>query len=140
MELLATTAELRAARMRLGRDLALGFVPTMGYLHAGHLSLVDLARAENDVVTVSIFVNPTQFGPNEDFSRYPRDPERDLARLEAAGVAWVFMPAPEQIYPPGYSTSVQVRNVTDRLEGAVRPGHFDGVATVVAKLFNLVQP
>jgi pantoate--beta-alanine ligase len=112
----------------------------MGYLHTGHISLVEMARAQNDVVVVSIFVNPTQFGPNEDFSRYPRDTERDLAMLEDAGVDWVFTPAVEEIYPPGYSTYVDVREVTARLEGEARPGHFTGVATVVAKLFNIIQP
>jgi pantoate--beta-alanine ligase len=112
----------------------------MGYLHAGHISLVEMARRECDLVSVSIFVNPTQFGPNEDFSRYPRDTERDLAMLREAGASWVFMPGVEEIYPPGFATSVQVREVTRRLEGEVRPGHFEGVATVVAKLFNLVQP
>src|SRR5437870_9533062 len=112
----------------------------MRYLHAGHMSLVDLARSKNDVVVVSIFVNPTQFGPTEDFSRYPRDAERDLGMLNEAGVDWVFTPAVEEIYPSGYSTYVDVREVTARLEGAARPGHFTGVATVVAKLFNIVQP
>lgn len=115
-------------------------MPTMGYLHEGHLSLVKLAREANSVVAVSIFVNPAQFGPNEDFTRYPRDMERDFRMLEGAGVDWVFTPTPEEIYPPGYSTYVQVRGITGRLEGAARPGHFDGVATVVAKLFNIVQP
>lgn len=118
----------------------LGLVPTMGYLHRGHVSLVEMARRENDVVAVSIFVNPAQFGPSEDFSRYPRDTDRDLALLEEAGVGFVFMPPVEEIYPLGYSTYVDVREVTSRLEGAARPGHFAGVATVVAKLFNLVQP
>ena len=127
-------------RAGLAQGHTLGFVPTMGYLHAGHVSLVEMARRECDLVAVSIFVNPTQFGPKEDFSRYPRDTERDLAMLREAGVSWVFMPGVEQIYPPGFSTYVQVREVTKRLEGEVRPGHFEGVATVVAKLFNLVQP
>ena len=117
-----------------------GFVPTMGYLHAGHISLVEAARRENSIVAVSIFVNPTQFGPNEDFSRYPRDPERDLAMLTEAGVDWVFTPSVEEMYPEGFSTYVEVRGVTQRLEGEMRPGHFLGVATVVAKLFNIVQP
>jgi pantoate--beta-alanine ligase len=112
----------------------------MGYLHAGHISLVDMARKESDVVVVSIFVNPTQFGPKEDLSRYPRNLEGDLAQLKEAGVDWVFTPTAEEIYPPGYSTYVDVRVVTETLEGAARPGHFLGVATVVAKLFNLVQP
>jgi pantoate--beta-alanine ligase len=112
----------------------------MGYLHAGHMSLVRLARSQNDVVVVSIFVNPTQFGPNEDFSRYPRDMDRDLSMLREAGVDLVFAPSVEEIYPPGHSTYVEVREVTSRLEGEVRPGHFTGVATVVAKLFNIVQP
>jgi pantoate--beta-alanine ligase len=112
----------------------------MGYLHAGHISLVEMALGECNLVAVSIFVNPTQFGPKEDFSRYPRDTERDLAMLHEAGAHWVFMPGVDEIYPHGFSTYVQVREVTDRLEGEVRPGHFEGVATVVAKLFNLVQP
>ncbi len=115
-------------------------MPTMGFLHAGHLSLVEMAHAQNDTVVVSIFVNPTQFGPNEDFTHYPRDAERDLAMLREAGVDWVFTPSIEEIYPPGYSTYVDVREVTSRLEGAARPDHFTGVATVVAKLFNIVQP
>ncbi len=140
MEVLTTIRELKAARAALESGRTLGFVPTMGYLHAGHISLVDMARGECDLVAVSIFVNPTQFGPDEDFSRYPRDTERDLAMLREAGVGWVFMPGVEEIYPPGFSTYVQVREVTRRLEGEMRPGHFEGVATVVAKLFNLVQP
>lgn len=137
MEIAATIAEFRQARGRLGR---LGFVPTMGFLHEGHLSLVRRAREECGAVAASIFVNPTQFGPNEDFSRYPRDMERDLALLRAAGCDLVFTPGVAEMYPPGSLTAVEVTKVTDTLEGAVRPGHFRGVATVVAKLFNIVQP
>ncbi len=140
MQTFQTIRELRAAREAVPPGQTVGLVPTMGYLHAGHLALVAAARAANDVVAVSIFVNPAQFGPNEDLSRYPRDEARDLALLEAAGVDWVFLPSPTEIYPPGYQTSIEVRDVTTRLEGAVRPGHFAGVATVVAKLFNLVGP
>jgi pantoate--beta-alanine ligase len=140
MQVIESISSLRAYRAALPHDQSLGFVPTMGYLHAGHISLVDIARRENELVAVSIFVNPTQFGPKEDLSRYPRDLDRDLAMLEDAGVDWVFTPAAEEIYPPGYSTYVDVRGVTEPLEGAARPGHFVGVATIVAKLFNLVQP
>ncbi|MBX6341415.1 MAG: pantoate--beta-alanine ligase, partial [Thermomicrobiaceae bacterium] len=112
----------------------------MGYLHAGHLALVERARGENDRVVVSIFVNPTQFGPQEDFNRYPRDLERDLALLREARVDAVFAPSVAEMYPPGFATYVEVGGVTERLEGAARPGHFRGVATVVTKLFNIVQP
>ncbi len=113
----------------------------MGYLHPGHLALVRRAREENPVVVVSIFVNPLQFGPGEDYERYPRDPERDLALLEEARVDAVFLPSPEEFYPPGFSTYVEVKGpLTERFEGAHRPGHFRGVTTVVAKLFNLVRP
>jgi len=119
---------------------SLGLVPTMGFFHEGHLSLVRRARAENDVVAVSIFVNPAQFGPAEDFTTYPRDLRRDLALLEEAGVDLVFVPDREEIYPEGYATYVTVERLTDRWEGASRPGHFRGVATVVAKLFTLFQP
>ena len=117
-----------------------GFVPTMGYLHEGHLMLVRRARAENAVTVASIFVNPAQFGPKEDYARYPRDPERDLSLLEKEGTDLVFMPSAEEMYPPGCSTRVDVDGVTEMLEGASRPGHFRGVATVVAKLFNIVEP
>jgi pantoate--beta-alanine ligase len=137
VQVLTTIAEVRSARPRWP---ALGFVPTMGYLHAGHISLVERARAECGAVLASIFVNPTQFGPNEDLDRYPRDPEGDLARLEAAGADLVFLPTPEMIYPAGFSASIMLGDVTRRLEGAVRPHHFAGVATVVTKLFNIVQP
>ncbi len=117
-----------------------GFVPTMGYLHDGHLELVRRAKAENPSVVVSIFVNPTQFGPLEDFASYPRDIPRDLAMLETVKTDIVFMPSAIEMYPPRFSSWVDVEKVAERLEGAVRPGHFRGVATVVAKLFNIVQP
>ena len=118
----------------------IGFVPTMGALHAGHLSLVKLARAQADAVVVSIFVNPAQFGPNEDFARYPRALERDLDLCTEAGVDAVFAPPVDEIYPKGYSTYVTEEAVSKPLEGVSRPAHFRGVATVVAKLFNLVRP
>jgi pantoate--beta-alanine ligase len=137
MELFETIAAFRQARARFGR---LGLVPTMGYLHAGHLSLVRQARAECSAVAVTIFVNPTQFGPREDLSRYPRDLERDLRLLREEHVDLVFVPSVAEIYPPDWSTFVDVRDVTEMLEGAVRPGHFQGVATVVCKLFNIAQP
>jgi pantoate--beta-alanine ligase len=112
----------------------------MGYLHEGHLELVRRARRENDHVAVSIYVNPTQFGPSEDLSRYPRDLERDLALLRAEGVAFVFAPGDATMYPPGFQTRVVIGDVTQPLEGARRPTHFEGVAVVVAKLFNIVRP
>jgi pantoate--beta-alanine ligase len=138
MRVVHTIAEARAVRRALPGTW--GFVPTMGYLHEGHLSLVRRARAENDRVAVSIFVNPTQFGPHEDYSRYPRDLERDLRLLEPLGVDLVFVPSVEEMYPPGFQTWVIVEEVSRPLEGASRPGHFRGVATVVAKLFHILQP
>ena len=117
-----------------------GFVPTMGYLHEGHLSLVRRARIDNPSVVVSIFVNPTQFGPSEDFKQYPRDTERDLALLEKDKTDVVFMPSAEEMYPPGSDSWVEVGEITRCLEGASRPTHFRGVTTVVAKLFNIVEP
>jgi pantoate--beta-alanine ligase len=122
------------------RGLTIGLVPTMGALHRGHTSLLDLARAETGFVVASIFVNPTQFGPHEDFSRYPRSLEQDLERCGQAGVDLVFAPEPGVMYPSGFRTFVEVTGLQDVLEGASRPGHFRGVATVVLKLFNLVQP
>src|SRR5687767_14951915 len=133
MHVIETVAEFRAARRALPGTL--GLVPTMGYLHDGHLELVRRAKAENAHVAVSIFVNPTQFGPNEDLARYPRDLPRDLGLLEAAGVDLVFTPAAAEMYPAGFGTYVDVEGVTAYLEGARRPGHFRGVATVVCKLF-----
>jgi pantoate--beta-alanine ligase len=138
MDVIETIPEFRAARAALTGSL--GFVPTMGYLHEGHLSLVRRALAENDHVAVSIFVNPIQFGPHEDLQRYPRDLPRDLAMLEAEGVALVFTPTAQVMYPPGFSTTVNPGGLGERLEGAARPGHFQGVATVVCKLFNIVAP
>ncbi|MEO6457121.1 MAG: pantoate--beta-alanine ligase [Chloroflexia bacterium] len=140
MNVISTIDTMREMKSSGPHSASVGFMPTLGYLHAGHLSLVQMARSRDDIVGVSIFVNPTQFGPNEDLSRYPRDMERDLAMLKEAGVDWIFTPSAEEIYPPGYSTYVEVRDVTARLEGEIRPGHFLGVATVVAKLFNIVQP
>lgn len=130
--------ELRSARLSL--DGTVGFVPTMGYLHEGHLSLIRRAKEECDHVIVSIFVNPTQFGPKEDLSKYPRNIERDLSLIEPLGVDLVWMPTAETMYPKGYQTWVEVEAITRPLEGAMRPGHFRGVTTVVAKLFNAVQP
>ncbi len=130
--------ELRDARRLL--DGRIGFVPTMGYLHEGHISLARRAREECDHVVASIFVNPTQFSPNEDLSRYPRDLKRDLTLLEEAGVELAWTPTPEVMYPPGYATWVEVEGLTGPLEGAARPGHFRGVTTIVTKLFNAVQP
>lgn len=137
MRRVGTVAELRAARAGW---TTLGFVPTMGFLHEGHLSLVRRARAERGAVCVSIFVNPMQFGANEDLSRYPRDMDRDLALLAEAGADLVFTPEGAEVYPPGFATRIEITGITEPLEGAVRPGHFTGVATVVAKLFNMVQP
>ena len=138
MKVISTVAEFKEVRRKIQGTV--GFVPTMGYLHEGHLFLARRAKAENDVSVVSIFVNPTQFGPKEDFARYPRDPDRDLALLEKERTDLVLMPPVEEMYPPGISTWVDVEGVTKRLEGAARPGHFRGVSTVVAKLLNIVEP
>lgn len=138
MILATSLEELRQARALL--DNPLGLVPTMGYLHPGHISLVERARLECASVGVSIFVNPTQFGPNEDLDKYPRNLEKDLKLLEAAGADLVWMPTPDIVYPPGFQTWVAVEGLTSPLEGAMRPGHFRGVTTVVAKLFNAFQP
>jgi pantoate--beta-alanine ligase len=139
MQVIETVAELRAARRALPSPV--GFAPTMGYLHAGHLSLALAARAECATVIASIFVNPTQFGPNEDLSRYPRDLPHDLGLLLAAGVDLVFAPSAAEMYPTGFATNIEPGGVlSERLEAAARPGHFRGVATVVTKLFGIVAP
>ncbi len=140
MEILRDTSALRAWRAQLDLRAELGFVPTMGALHAGHLSLVEASRRRDAVTVASVFVNPTQFGPNEDFDRYPRAPERDFALLERAGVAAVFAPEAGAMYPAGDATRIEVEGLSGRLDGASRPGHFRGVATVVAKLLHLVAP
>ncbi|HEX2083634.1 MAG TPA: pantoate--beta-alanine ligase [Xanthomonadaceae bacterium] len=144
--MLETITDLYSLRARIGgwkrEGMRIGFVPTMGNLHAGHYSLVELAKRHADRVVASVFVNPTQFGPTEDFGRYPRTPERDAEGLAEAGCDALWLPPLEAMYPYGADGAVRVRvpGVTDVLEGAHRPGHFDGVATVVARLFNQVQP
>ena len=131
---------VEASRQWRRQGLTIGLVPTMGALHAGHLSLMAQARAENAIVVVSVFVNPIQFGPGEDFERYPRDPARDAEQLRQVGIDAVYRPTVAAMYPPGSSTRVHVAGVSEPLEGAARPGHFDGVATVVSKLFSAVEP
>ena len=138
MQVVKAIPEIRVLRQKIGGSV--GFVPTMGYLHEGHLALVKRARAENSTVFVSIYVNPTQFGPREDFGAYPRDLNRDLELLRGEGVDVVFVPSDEEMYPPEFSSWVDVEKVTEHLEGASRPRHFRGVSTVVVKLFNIVQP
>jgi len=133
--------EIKAYLRKQQKDgKTIGFVPTMGYLHKGHLSLIEKAAGENDIVVVSVFVNPTQFGAGEDFERYPRDLERDIALAAEAGADVLFAPEAEEMYPAGYQTYVEVEEITKHLCGKSRPGHFRGVATVVTKLFNIVGP
>jgi pantoate--beta-alanine ligase len=141
MRVIRSTPDMIAARAAMRADpVRVGFVPTMGYLHEGHLSLVQLARAQAAVTVVSLFVNPTQFGPNEDFEKYPRDEARDLALCEKAGVDLVFIPQPGDMYAADASVSIVERKLSGILCGRSRPGHFDGVCTIVAKLFHVVQP
>lgn len=141
MEIIRTIEWMKqAARSARDQGRSIGFVPTMGALHEGHLSLVRAAVAAHKPVVASIFVNPTQFGPQEDFSRYPRQLEKDTATLKSAGVDFLFVPEAADIYPPGFATYVNVEGISDRLEGKTRPGHFRGVATVVLKLLEIVQP
>lgn len=141
MEIFSRIDPLRAyLREQRSHGASIGLVPTMGYFHEGHLSLMRSARQDNDVVVVSLFVNPTQFGPNEDLERYPRDPQRDQRLAAEVGVDAIFAPPPEEMYPPGYATYVEVEKLSQGLCGQSRPGHFRGVATVVSKLFNIVQP
>jgi pantoate--beta-alanine ligase len=125
---------------RENKNKSIGLVPTMGYLHQGHMSLVKKAKQESDLVVVSIFVNPLQFGENEDFSTYPRDLERDAGLAEQAGVDYLFIPDVKEMYPQPIETNITVKNVTEVMCGRSRPGHFDGVSTVVTKLFNIIQP
>ncbi len=140
MQILSGIPETRAALRELRNKGTLGLVPTMGALHAGHGSLLRAARERCEVVAATIFVNPTQFAPNEDFNRYPRTLDHDCRMLEAAGIDLVFTPSAETMYPAGGSTFIEVAGLSDRLDGASRPGHFRGVATIVAKLFNIIQP
>ena len=141
VRVIRTVAELRAwSRAARKSGQSIGLVPTMGALHEGHLSLVRVAKAGCDLVAASIFVNPTQFGPNEDFLKYPRTWDADCALLEAEGVDVIFAPAPEEVYRAGAATFVEVAGLSERLDGASRPGHFRGVATVVAKLFIAAEP
>jgi pantoate--beta-alanine ligase len=141
MHIIKTIREMQAASRELKTEnKTIGFVPTMGALHEGHLSLVRRSKNENDITVVSIFVNPTQFGPNEDFHEYPRDTEGDLEKLSSLNVETVFMPDNNEMYPDGFSTSIDIGSIGEILCGASRPGHFNGVATVVEKLFNIVMP
>lgn len=141
MKIVRTVAEVRAVTADLRRQgRSLGLVPTMGALHAGHISLVRAAKAACDAVAVTLFVNPAQFGPHEDFSHYPRTFEADCHLLEAEGIDLLFAPETLEMYPPGATTWVEVEGIQDRLDGRSRPGHFRGVSTIVAKLFNIVAP
>ncbi|HEU4724704.1 MAG TPA: pantoate--beta-alanine ligase [Candidatus Eisenbacteria bacterium] len=141
MKIVRRPAAMRAlVRDARRRGKTVGFVPTMGALHAGHLSLVRRARRDHDRVVVSVFVNPLQFGPREDFRRYPRNTRRDARLCREAGCDWFYLPSPEAVYPEGFQTGVTAGPLAARWEGAVRPGHFDGVATVVLKLLNMVEP
>ena len=141
MQLIVQTKEMqRRSEQHRREGMSIAFVPTMGYLHEGHLSLMREGRKRGDVLVISIFVNPTQFGPGEDYDSYPRDMKQDLALVQSAGVDIVFTPSVAEIYPEGFQTSVEVERVTQNLCGASRPHHFQGVTTVVAKLFNIVKP
>ena len=145
MEVASTVAEMRALRRAMGRaprgsGADVGFVATLGYLHEGHVSLLRASREQNDHTVASIFVNPTQFNRSDDFDSYPRDAEGDLAHVREQGVDVVFVPSVEEMYPEGPSTTVEVAEITERLEGAHRPGHFAGVTTIVSKLFDIVEP
>ena len=139
MKIIRTIFEIKKV-LQLNKNKTVGFVPTMGYLHEGHLSLVERARKENDIVVMSIFVNPLQFGPNEDFERYPRDEDRDASLAEAHGVDFLFIPTIDTMYPQKMGIEMKVLTGTDVLCGRSRPGHFDGVATVLTKLFHIIEP
>lgn len=141
MEVISSIRKVQSisAGLRM-RGKIIGFVPTMGYLHDGHISLINIARKKADAVFVSIYVNPIQFGPSEDYTRYPRNLKRDEMLCKDAGVDYIFYPADKDMYPDGYSTYVDIEDMTSILEGAVRPGHFKGVTTVCMKLFNIINP
>ncbi|MCD5414990.1 MAG: pantoate--beta-alanine ligase [Clostridiales bacterium] len=141
MKIIESIAKMKARiRKYKEKNLSIALVPTMGYLHKGHLSLIEKAKANTEVVVVSIFVNPTQFGENEDYGVYPRDLERDRKLSEEAGADYIFNPSVEEIYPRGYNTYVEVEKLTEKLCGKSRPGHFRGVTTIVNKLFNIIEP
>ncbi|WP_079509529.1 pantoate--beta-alanine ligase [Mesobacillus jeotgali] len=141
MKIIRTIAEMQEQMLRLKSEgISIGYVPTMGFLHEGHMSLMERARQENEAVVLSIFVNPLQFGPNEDLDAYPRDFDRDHSVAESQGVDYIFYPSAEEMYPKDASVQVSVVDRTKVLCGKSRPGHFDGVATVLIKLFNIVQP
>lgn len=141
MKIINTVAEMQQISDNARREnKKVGVVPTMGFLHEGHLSLVRKAKSECEIVVTTLFVNPTQFGPNEDYEKYPRDLERDSVMAESAGADYLFCPSVLEMYPIGFSTDVKIKNITEKFEGERRPGHFDGVALVVAKLFNAVRP
>ncbi|MEW5799934.1 MAG: pantoate--beta-alanine ligase [Bacteroidota bacterium] len=140
MKTISAISEIRRSLQPFRNDKKIGFVPTMGYLHEGHLSLIRKAKSECDIVVASIFVNPTQFAPHEDFNRYPRDIERDSLLASTAGCDILFVPTAEEMYPDGFSSYVTVEQLSSVLEGKFRPTHFKGVTTVVAKLFNIIQP
>ena len=141
MKIITTVTEMQALALAArSQGQTIGFVPTMGFLHQGHLSLMDEGRQRCDLLVLSIFVNPTQFGQGEDFDSYPRDLTRDAELAQSAGVDLIFAPTADQMYPHGYATTIHIDGLTDNLCGASRPGHFDGVTTVVSKLFNIVQP
>lgn len=141
MQILKTVKEMRKiVKETQSRGQSIGFVPTMGYLHLGHLSLMERARAENDLVVISIFVNPKQFGPGEDLATYPKDLARDIQLAEMVGVDLLFLPERSEMYPADFQTYVEVRQLSQDLCGKTRPGHFTGVCTIVTKLFNLIQP
>lgn len=141
MQIISTIKDMHAlSRALRAEDKTIGFIPTMGALHEGHLSLVRRSKAENDATFVSIFVNPAQFGPDEDFLKYPREVEKDVEKLSAQDVDTIFIPDEREMYPEGFSTSINIGRTGEILCGASRPGHFSGVAAVVAKLFNIVMP
>ncbi|MEK7774955.1 MAG: pantoate--beta-alanine ligase [Candidatus Zixiibacteriota bacterium] len=141
MQIIRSISQMqKLSRALAGKGKRIGIVPTMGFLHEGHLSLIGRAKKSCDVIVVTIFVNPAQFAPNEDFARYPRDEKGDISKIKSAGGDIVFVPAAKEIYPESFQTYITVEKLSELLEGKIRPGHFRGVATIVAKLFNIVRP